>query len=232
MMSKESPLMGWTDPKNPVVVASNYPGGVWGPGHGNVFESDGQYYLVYLEYGEGGTTRQVMANKLEFAEDGTIVRVVPDLQGVGYLGPNSETRKNIACEAMWTASSVRGPRLTRGRTHRDYTRTFAYDAQMAGDGDNGTRWVADGRDKSPWIQADFGAPREVSEAKLFFTQPAFGHNWKLEGSLDGQEWFAVAEETGKPCRSPHVAKVGKTVRYLRLSVLDGDPGLWEFKVFN
>ena len=105
-------------------------------------------------------------------------------------------------------------------------------AQMAGDGDNGTRWVADGRDKSPWIQADFGAPREVSEAKLFFTQPAFGHNWKLEGSLDGLEWFAVAEETGKPCRSPHIAKVGKTVRYLRLSVLDGDPGLWEFKVFN
>jgi len=232
MMSKESPLMGWTDPKNPVVVASNYPGGVWGPGHGNVFELDGQYYLVYLEYGEGGTTRQVMANKLEFAEDGTIVRLVPDLKGVGYLGPKSETRKNIACEAMWTASSVRGPRLTRGRTHRDYTRTFAYDAQMAGDGDNGTRWVADGRDKSPWLQADFGEPREVSEAKLFFTQPAFGHNWKLEGSLDGQEWFAVAEETGKPCRSPHVAKVGKTVRYLRLSVLDGDPGLWEFKVFN
>jgi len=105
-------------------------------------------------------------------------------------------------------------------------------AQMAGDGDNGTRWVADGRDKSPWIQADFGEPREVSEAKLFFTQPAFGHNWKLEGSLDGQEWFAVTEETGKPCRSPHVARVGKTVRYLRLSVLDGDPGLWEIKIFN
>ena len=46
------------------------------------------------------------------------------------------------------------------------------------------------------------------------------------------KWFVIVEETGKPCRSPHVAKIGKTVRYLRLAILDGDPGLWEFKVFN
>ena len=50
--------------------------------------------------------------------------------------------------------------------------------------------------------------------------------------LGSQIIHAFAEETGKPCRSPHIAKVGKTARYLRLSVLDGDPGLWEFKVFN
>lgn len=231
MMSKESPLAGWTAPKDPLVVESNYPGGVWGPGHGNVFESDGEYYLVYLEYGEGGTTRQVMANRLEFAEDGSIVRVVPDLKGVGYLGPNQETRRNLARDAMWTASSVRGPRLTRGRGHKDYTRTFAYDAQMAGDGDNGTRWVADGRDKTPWIQADFGKPTKVDEVKLFFTQPAFGHNWRLEGSLDGKDWTPLAEETTKPCRSPHVAKVACTVRYLRVSILAGDPGVWEMKVY-
>ena len=231
MMSKESPLAGWTAPKDPLVVESNYPGGVWGPGHGNVCESDGEYYLVYLEYGEGGTTRQVMANRLEFAEDGSIVRVVPHLRGVGYLGPNQETRRNLAREAMWTASSVRGPRLTRGRGHKDYTRTFAYDAQMAGDGDNGTRWVADGRDKTPWIQADFGKPTKVDEVKLFFTQPAFGHNWRLEGSLDSKDWTPLAEETTKPCRSPHVARVAGEVRFLRVSVTAGDRGLWEVKVY-
>ena len=232
MMSKVSPLEGWTDPSDPIVVESNYPGNVWGPGHGNVFESDGNYYIVYLEYGEGGTTRQVMANRMEFDSEGRIVRVVPDLKGVGCLGPNQETRTNLARKAFWTASSVRGPRMTRGRTHRDYTRTFAYDAQFAGDGNNGTRWAADGRDKSSWIQADFGAETFVGEIKMFFTQPAFGHNWKLEGSLDGKEWMPVAEERGKPCRSPHVAKVGRKVRYLRIGILDGDPGLWEVKVYE
>lgn len=231
MMSKDSPLSGWVDPKDPLVVESNYPGNVWGPGHGNVFESNGEYYLVYLEYGEGGTTRQVMANKIEFAEDGTIIRVVPNRQGVGYLGPNQETRENLAAKAVWTASSVRGPRMTRGRTHRDYTRTFAFDAQLAGDGDNGTRWVADGRDKSPWLQADFGKEQQIDELKIFFTQPSFGHNWKLEGSLDGQAWWPIAEETTKPCRSPHVAKVARAVRYLRLNITAGDPGVWEVKAF-
>ncbi len=231
MMSRESPLSGWTDPKDPIVVESNYRGNVWGPGHGNVFECNGEYYLVYLEYGEGGTTRQVMANRLEFAEDGSIVRLVPNLQGVGYLGPKQETRENLATKAVWTASSVRGPRQTRGRTHRDYTRTFAYDAQMAGDDNNGTRWVADGRDRSPWLQADFGKTQRIEEVKVFFTQPAFGHNWKLEGSLDGKEWMPLAEETSKPCRSPHVAKVGREVRYLRLSITAGDPGVWEVKVY-
>ncbi len=231
MMSKESPLSGWTDPQDPFVVQSNYPGDVWGPGHGNVFESDGQYYLVYLEYGEGGTTRQVMANRLDFDEEGRIVRVVPNRQGVGYLGPNTETRTNLAPTAVWKASSVRGPRQVRGRSDPGLSRTAAYDAQLAGDGDNGTRWVADGRDKSPWILADFGTPRDVDDVKIFFTQPAFGHNWKLEGSLDGTTWRPLAEETGQPCRSPHVAHVGQQIRLLRLSILAGDPGIWEIQVF-
>ena len=231
MMSRESPLTGWTDPADPIVVASDYPGGVWGPGHGNVFNVGEDYYMVCLEYGEGGTTRQVMANKLEFAPDGRIIRLVPNLKGVGYLGPNVEPCENLAPAAVWKASSVRGPRQVRGRTHRDLTRTFAYDAQMAGDGNNGTRWVADGRDKTPWIMADLGAAKAVSEVKLFFTQPAFGHNYVLEGSLDGKTWEKIAEEAKQPCKSPNVEKVGKSVRFLKLTVTAGDHGLWEFKIY-
>lgn len=53
---------------------------VWGPGHGNVFynEETDDYIFVYLEYGDGGTTRQVYANRMEFNEDGTIKTLVPD----------------------------------------------------------------------------------------------------------------------------------------------------------
>ena len=237
MMSKEGPLSGWTAPEGYDGVIETHPGSdVWGPGHGNVFADNGRHYITYLEYGEGGTTRQVFANAMDFNDDGTIRLVVPDRAGVGYLGPNQETRENIAPRAKWTASSVRPSRRVGGRTNGGKTlRISEYEPSAGADDDNGTRWVADGRkdgEGKSWIECDFGADTPVDEVKMFFTIPAFGHSWRLEGCTDGGEWFPVAEELGKPCRSPHVAKVGKNVRKLRLSILAGDPGLWEFKIYK
>jgi len=78
-------------------------------------------------------------------------------------------------------------------------------------------------------------------------------NWSFEGpAIEGVDWqkgietrratiraacgdrgtATCSSRTAKPCRSPHVAKVGRTVRYLRLSVTAGDPGVWEMKVFG
>ena len=66
---------------------------MWGPGHGNMFYDEGtdEYIFLYLEYGDGGTTRQVYANRMEFNDDGTIKTLVPDMRGVGYLAGSQET---------------------------------------------------------------------------------------------------------------------------------------------
>ena len=61
------------------LIKKNPENQVWGPGHGNVFYDEGTdaYIFVYLEYGDGGTTRQVYANRMEFNEDGTISQFEP-----------------------------------------------------------------------------------------------------------------------------------------------------------
>ena len=88
MMSRESPLTGFVKPEGKRHFLFSSPENqVWGPGHGNVFYDEGtdEYIFLYLEYGDGGTTRQVYANRMEFNDDGTIKTLIPDMRGVGYL---------------------------------------------------------------------------------------------------------------------------------------------------
>ena len=89
MIGRKSPLGPFETPagKN-VFIFSDTAAGVWGPGHGNVFHMPGtdDYIFVYLEYGEGSTTRQVFANRMHFNPDGTLQPVQVDKLGVGYLG--------------------------------------------------------------------------------------------------------------------------------------------------
>ena len=76
---------------------------MWGPGHGNVFYDEGteEYIFLYLEYGDGGTTRQVYANRMEFNDDGTIKILVPDMRGVGYLAAPQEKRTICLCSHIF-----------------------------------------------------------------------------------------------------------------------------------
>ena len=115
MMSAESPLSGFKVPKgNDVFISSSLENGVWGPGHGNVFydAESNSYIFVYLEFGEGSTTRQVFADKMEFNPDGTIQTIIPSFKGVGYLNNLSDTRINLALKAKTTASSHKKEKVT------------------------------------------------------------------------------------------------------------------------
>ena len=141
MISRKGPLGPFESPKgNNIFIYSDPAKGVWGPGHGNVFHLPGtdQYYFVYLEYGEGSTTRQVYVNSILFNEDGTIQPVQPDQEGVGYLragapgdgskragsiGPDAGVagvapaapRDNLAVTAKVTASSSRPDKKVTGK---------------------------------------------------------------------------------------------------------------------
>lgn len=247
MMSWDSPQYGFDAPEaNDLFLFSSPAAGIWGPGHGNVFyEPDrDEYFFCYLEYGEGGTTRQVCVNRMDFDENGEIIVMRPDRQGVGYLAPSRERRLNLALSASLTASSRRDSRrvkvlmetrpdepLEDSLSIREMSRVFDFGADKAADMSNATCWKADARDSLPWIMMDLGRVRKVREVQMAFTCPTGGHSWLLEKSRDGRHWKPCAVETRRAVRSPHRAlRIGRT-RYLRLTVTEGEGGLWEWKVY-
>lgn len=244
MMSKDSPLSGFYAPEgNDIFISSSLETGVWGPGHGNIFydEKSGKYIFVYLEFGEGSTTRQVFANEMTFNEDGTIRTIIPDFKGVGYLGKKSNKNPNLSPEAHVKASSIKTPRISTkmvetNRNNPDSTsmkeasRTFDYKPENTIDESNGTRWVASGEDKEPWIMFDFGKEKSISQCEMYFVYPAFGHSWILEKSNDGISWIKIDEQNSKAIKSPHISDKKIKTRFLRLKITEGEPGLWEFKV--
>jgi hypothetical protein len=247
MMSRKSPLDGFGKPKgNDIFLFSSVATNVWGPGHGNVFydEASDDYIFVYLEYGDGGTTRRVYANRLEFNEDGTIKTLVPDVHGVGYLAENTESRANLSLKAKFTASSVAEPRTSKvdietrpnapladRASVMAVERTNNYVAANAGDGRNADCWMAAANDDAAWITADLGEVTKVSECKIAFVHPTEGHAWHMESSLDGVNWTICAEQTTLKACSPHVAVVGDKVRYLRLTIDSGAKGIWRFDIY-
>lgn len=248
MMSKEGPLSGFEAPEgNDIFIYSSIPNNVWGPGHGNVFydEKSDTYVFVYLEYGEGGTTRQAFANKMEFNSDGTIKTIIPDWKGVGYLGKNRNKKSNMATTAVVKVSSAtenkdktvsietqpNDPLPDKGSL-KEVKRTYSYVGKNAVDNSNGTRWMAAPGDDKPWIMLDFKKKIKVSECDFFFTQPTLGHAWVLEKSLDGVKWTICDQEEKVAIRSPHIAKGIGHARYLRLKITHGVPGLWEWKVYG
>lgn len=248
MMSRQSPLSGFEKPAgNDIFLFSAPQNGIWGPGHGNVFydQERDDYIFLYLEYGDGGTTRQVYANRMAFNEDGTIKTLIPDHRGVGYLAAPQEKRTNLALQARFKASSEKAPRtssvtietepnapLPQKGSVKQYTRTHTYIAAHAGDNSNGTCWIAAETDSSPFLTVDLNAVCYLSECDFFFTRPTEGHTWRLEKSLDGKHWQTCGELMKAEIRSPHVAKEIGEARYLRLHIRKGSPGLWEWKIYG
>lgn len=254
MMSTVNPLGPFTAPPTgpDVFVHSDIETGVWGPGHGNVLHLPGtdDYYFIYLEYGEGGTSRQVYANKMQFNADGTIAPMKIDLNGVGYLGKNQQKETNLALNAVATASSHKADRISNARIEPDpnsiqniggsfngpnvqsVSRTFSYDAKNATDNLNGTRWMADATDAKPWYMLDLGKKTKIKNCDIFFYLPTLAHTWILEKSNDQQTWEVVKKQDETTVvRSPEmISKIGDA-RYLRLTITNGPAGIWEMKVY-
>ena len=65
MMSHTSPLGPYITPKKDLVSSTDYFEGVYGPGHGSVFNIGDDYYFVFLEFGRASTNRQSYVNRLD-----------------------------------------------------------------------------------------------------------------------------------------------------------------------
>ena len=249
MISKESPLGPFIEPEgNQVFIHSSLQNKIWGPGHGNVFQIPGkdEFIFLYLEYGEGGTTRQVFANRMQFDEKGNIITIQPDYKGVGYLGPANK-KQNMTQNALATASSYKEAKTVITKIFPDpnklaelrvlsrggdsVLRIFTYLPENAVDGSNGTRWWAEDSDENPWFMLDLKEMQDISKCEIAFIFPTFGHSWKLEKSTNGETWKEIKKQNNRYIGSPHVIdKIGQA-RFIKITILEGPPGIWELKLY-
>jgi len=231
IMSKVSPLGPFEVPENDIVSTTNYERGIYGPGHGSVFNVEGtdNYYFAYLEFGRRSTNRQTYVNKLEFNEDGTIRPVDLTLNGVGYLRdvPQENKIKVVYCNS----SSVRDSLKIIPMKDSLFNRTEYFVPEFAFDSANGSRWMAAAHDKTPWIIADLGEQRKLKRSEVFFVRPTAGHSYVLEYSKDGKNWKSCGGHADVKIQSPHTDNFNINARYLRVRITNGLNGIWEWNIF-
>lgn len=229
-MSRVSPLGPWETPAQDCVTTTDWQEGVFGPGHGCVFNDDEDYYMAFLEFGRNSTNRMTYVNRLEFNEDGTIRPVHVTLNGVGYLRP-SDHPEEITVQSA-TASSVAPRHKIRHFRDDRCRRTEQFLACMAIDNANGSRWMAADQDTRPTLTLDLGSVQHVGSSEIDFVRPTAGHAYILEGSTDGKEWTRIGGHDDFRKCSPHTDNLDGDYRYLRVTITLGVKGVYEWKLYK
>lgn len=232
MYSRVSPFGPFEFPEQDIIATTDHAKGIYGPGHGSVFNVKGtdNYYFTYLEFGRGSTNRQVWVDKLSFNEDGTIQPVALTHEGAGVLHAVKNAPKQLAIKNVTATSSL--PEL-KVKPIRDTTlnRTETYQPQNAIDASNGTRWMAAPTDSLATYTLDLGAAQKLKRLDAYFVTPTGGHAYQLDYSTDGKTWKRCGGHTDVKIKSPHSDVLSITAQYLRITFIKGTPGLWEVKVF-
>ena len=230
-MSRTSPFGPWETPTHDLVSTTNVERSVFGPGHGCVFNVGDDYYFTFLEFGRNSTNRQTYVNRLEFNDDGTICPVEVTLDGVGAIGSEKLKVKSEKLRvANVTASSTMAPQKIRHFKDERCQRTEYFDAVFAIDGANGSRWMAEESDSACWLQIDLGKRVHIGLSELCFVRPTAGHAYVLEGSVDGKTCRPCGGHSDIQKRSPHVDRINRSFRFLRVHITDGIHGVWEWRV--
>jgi len=234
MLSHVSVLGPWEAPETDIISTTDREQGIYGPGHGCFFNPKGssQWYFVYLEYGRSGTTRQVMAAPMNFNADGTIQPIQLASKGVGALREDPRyDSPNLALGKQATASSTLADYRVPPIADPGLNRIETYAPANALDGSNGSRWMADEGDNNVWYLLDLGEVRDIKRTELYFVRPTAGHAYKLEASVDGSTWERYGGHEEIRVQSPQADARSMRVRYLKMTLLKGTPGLWEFRVY-
>lgn len=210
---------------------------VHGPGHHSILEKDGHYYIVYHRHNNPksvhGFNRQVCIDEMKFDAEGNILPIIPthNAQNVGIF-KNASKYKNLAYGAKVSASSY-------------YDEWFK--PEYAVDDNNATLWKAakcnwdsqkPGTQHGEWLQIDLGKVQSFNEVWTQFEYATFFYQYKIETSLDGQNWTMYADRTGNTMQGSPMIDQGKTkARYLRLTITDTQknghmPAIWNVKVWQ
>ena len=86
-------------------------------------------------------------------------------------------------------------------------------------------------DSTTWIIADIGKLQNTKRSELYFVRPAAGHAYVLEYSNDGKIWKSCGGHSQLIVQSPHTDKLNIKARYLRVKILSGVNGIWEWHIY-
>jgi len=203
------------------ILETNEDGTVHGPGHHSILKEGDDYYIVYHRHdnphSNRGFHRQLCMDKMEFAADGSIRKVIPTHEGVGALAPSVVKSENLALGAEVRASSC-------------YDDNFR--AEYAVDDNNGTLWRPRGMGQE-WLEIDLGSSREI---QTVWTQ--FEYQYLIETSVDGKHWSVFADKRNNHLAGSPMVDFGKAeARYVRLTFTGGQKNgfggaVWNVKVFG
>ncbi len=209
------------------ILETNTDETIHGPGHHSVLQDGDDYYIVYhrhnLPRSTHGFHRQLCIDRLVFTPEGQIEKVIPTHQGVI---PRSVAHlsqpKNLAYGAKVTASS----------SYSDWFRP-AY----VTDDNNATLWKPATCLNEDWVTIDLGRPTTFREVWTQFEYATYYYQYKIETSLDGQQWSLYADQrTNNRPASPCIDRGKRKARYLRLTITGRQKnghfgGIWNIKVF-
>lgn len=225
--SKNGPFGPYEYPEENPILVTNEDGTIHGPGHNDVIEVGGHYYIVYHRHNNphagGGFHRQVAVDELLFDEMGNILNVVPTHQGIGLLGENTRPYNDLAYGRPVTASS-------------SYSDDFR--GSYAVDNNNGTLWRAANNTGEAWLQIDLERVQNVQSILLEMEYPTYAYQYLLEVSTDGNNWSIFKDNRHNDRWASPIIEHGNTdARYIRLHILHtqmaGLPrGVWNIKVFG
>lgn len=227
--SKVSPFGPFIYPEEDIIAKTDVKEQIYGPGHGNVFHINDDYYFTYLEFGRSSTNRQAWIDKMEFNEDGTIKPIRLTNKGVDPFPSLAKNEVTIqSAEASSTLPDFKVPYVK----DKTINRTETYSAQNALDGSNGTRWLAETKDSTATFTVNLGKKTAIKKVASYFVKPTAGHAYELAYSVDGKNWKPYGGHSEIKVQSPHIDERSVKAQYLKLTFLKGTPGLWEFKVYK
>ena len=208
------------------ILETNEDGTVHGPGHHSILKEGDDYYIVYHRHdnphSNRGFHRQLCMDKMEFAADGSIRKVIPTHKGVGALAPSVVKSENLALGAGVRASSC-------------YDDNFR--AEYAVDDNNGTLWRPRGMGQE-WLEIDLGSSREIQTVWTQFEYGTQFYQYLIETSVDGKHWSVFADKRNNHLAGSPMVDFGKAeARYVRLTFTGGQKdgfggAVWNVKVFG
>ncbi len=208
------------------ILETNEDGTVHGPGHHSILKEGDDYYIVYHRHdnphSNRGFHRQLCMDKMEFAADGSIRKVIPTHKGVGALAPSVVKSENLALGAGVRASSC-------------YDDNFR--AEYAVDDNNGTLWRPRGMGQE-WLEIDLGSSREIQTVWTQFEYGTQFYQYLIETSVDGKHWSVFADKRNNHLAGSPMVDFGKAeARYVRLTFTSGQKNgfggaVWNVKVFG
>ena len=208
------------------ILETNEDGTVHGPGHHSILKEGDDYYIVYHRHdnphSNRGFHRQLCMDKMEFAADGSIRKVIPTHEGVGALAPSVVKSENLALGAGVRASSC-------------YDDNFR--AEYAVDDNNGTLWRPRGMGQE-WLEIDLGSSREIQTVWTQFEYGTQFYQYLIETSVDGKHWSVFADKRNNHLAGSPMVDFGKAeARYVRLTFTGGQKNgfggaVWNVKVFR